>query len=262
MKRIGLALGGGGAKGLSHIAFLQALDELEVRPAVIAGTSIGAVIGGIYAAGVSGMQLEQLVTNLSFLDLTKMVLDFSILSNSAIYKGKGVEDFLSRVLPVQTFEEVEIPLKVVATDFWSRKEVVFSSGSLITAIRASMALPALFEPVQLNGKVLIDGGAVNPLPYDLLWQGCDLTVAIDVSGEKTYPPDNPVPNMIESILSTFQIMQASIVEAKKHLSPPSIYIKPALTNIRVLDFYRFKEILAGVQEEVQGLKEALINVLY
>lgn len=254
MKRVGLALGGGGAKGLSHIAFLQALDELGVRPAVIAGTSIGAVIGGLYAAGVSGKQLEQLVVNLGFLDLTKLVLDFSILSNSAIYKGKGVEEFLSRGMPVQTFEEVKIPLKVVATDFWSRKEVVFSSGSLMTAIRASMALPALFEPVQLNGKVLIDGGAVNPLPYDLLSQECDLTIAIDVSGEKTYPPNNPVPNMVESILSTFQIMQASIVAAKKQLSPPSIYIKPALTNIRVLDFTAIKRFWRGSRKRCRNYR--------
>jgi NTE family protein len=261
MKRVGLALGGGGAKGLSYIAFLQALDDLGVRPAVIAGTSIGAIIGGFYAAGVSGQELEQLVRDLGFKDLYKMVLDFSILSNSAIYKGKGVEEFLSREIPAQTFAEVEIPLKVVATDFWNRQEVVFTSGSLITAIRASMAMPALFEPVQLDGKVLIDGGAVNPLPYDLLRQECDLTIAIDASGEKTYAPDSPVPNMVESILSTFQIMQASIVAAKKRLSPPDIYVKPALTNIRVLDFYRYKEILAGVKEEVQEFKETLRNLL-
>jgi len=262
MKRVGLALGGGGAKGLSYIAFLQALDDLGVRPAVIAGTSIGAIIGGFYAAGVSGRQLEQLVKDLGFKDLYKMVLDFSILSNSAIYKGKGVEEFLSREIPAQTFEEMEIPLKVVATDFWNRQEVVFSSGSLITAIRASMAMPALFEPVRWDGKVLIDGGAVNPLPYDIIRQECDLTIALDASGEKTYAPHNPVPNMVESILSTFQIMQASIVAAKKRLSPPTIYIKPALTNIRVLDFYRYKEILAGVQEEVQGFKETLKKVLW
>jgi len=236
MKRVGLALGGGGAKGISHIAFLQALDELGVRPTVIAGTSIGAVIGGLYAAGVSGRQLEQLLKDLGFMDLYKLVLDFSFLSNSAIYKGKGVEDFLSREIPAQTFAELEIPLKVVATDFWNRKEVVFASGSLITAIRASMAMPALFEPVQLEGKVLIDGGAVNPLPYDVIRHECDLTIAIDVSGEKTYAPHDPVPNMVESIFSTFQIMQASIVEAKKWVSPPSVYVKPALTNIRVLDF--------------------------
>jgi len=261
MKRIGVALGAGGAKGLSHIAFLQALDELGVRPAVIAGTSIGAVIGGFYAAGVSGARLEQLVKEIGFRDLYKIVMDFSILSNSAIFKGKGVEDFLSREIPARTFDEVEIPFKVVATNFWDRRQVVFESGSLITAIRASMAMPAVFEPVLFNDMVLIDGGAVNPLPYDLIQSQCDVTIAIDVSGEKTYAPENPVPNMVENILSTFQIMQASIVEAKKKLLPPDIYVKPALTNIRVLDFYRYKEILAGVREEVQRFKDTLQNLL-
>jgi NTE family protein len=261
MKRIGVALGAGGAKGLSHIAFLQALDELGVRPAVIAGASIGAVIGGFYAAGVSGDRLAQLVQDIGFRDLYKIVLDFSILSQSAIFTGKAVEDFLSREIPVRTFEETEIPLKVVATNFWDRRPVVFASGNLITAIRASMALPAVFEPLLLNDTVLVDGGAVNPLPYDLIRAECDLTIAIDVSGEKTYAPGNPVPNMVESILSTFQIMQASIVGAKKELSPPDIYVKPALTNIRVLDFYRYKEILAGVQDEVRGFKETLMNLL-
>ncbi len=261
MKRVGVALGGGGAKGLSHTAFLKALDELEVRPAVIAGTSIGAVIGGFYAAGVSGAGLEQMLKTMGFKDLYKIVLDFSILSNSAIFTGKKVEEFLTRQIPCQTFEELEIPLKVVATDFWNRREVIFESGSLITAIRASMAMPAVFEPVLLNGKVLIDGGAVNPLPYDLIRKECDLTIAIDASGEKTHAPEDPVPNMLESLLSTFQIMQASIVESKKRLSPPDIYVKPALTNIRVLDFYRYKEILAGVQDEVRWFKKTLGNLI-
>ena len=261
MKQVGLALGAGGAKGLSHIAFLKALDELGVRPAVIAGTSVGAVIGGLYAAGVSGARLEELLKTVGFMDLYKIVLDFSILSNSAIFTGKMMEEFLARRMPSQTFEEIEIPLKVVATDFWNRREVVFESGSLITAIRASMALPAVFEPVLMNDMVLIDGGAVNPLPYDLIRQECELLIAIDVSGEKTHAPESPVPNMVENILSTFQIMQASIVEAKKKLSPPDIYVKPALTNIRVLDFHRYKEILAGVHDEVQGFKETLQNLL-
>ena len=261
IKRVGLALGGGGAKGLSNIAFIKALDELGVRPAVIAGTSIGAVIGGLYAAGVSGAGLEHLLKTIGFKELYKIVLDFSILSDSAIFTGKKVEEFLARQIPFKTFEEVEIPLKVVATDFWNRREVIFESGSLITAIRASMAMPAVFEPVLQNGKVLIDGGAVNPLPYDLIQRECDLTIAIDVSGVKTYTPEDPVPNMLENLISTFQIMQASIVEAKKRLSPPDIYVKPALTNIRVLDFYRYKEILAGVQDEVKGFKETLKNVI-
>lgn len=256
MKRFGVALGGGGAKGLCHIAFLKALDELGVRPSIITGTSIGAIIGGFFAAGFTGKELEALLKKIRFTDLSKIVLDFSLFSDSAILKGKGVEDFLAKYLPVRTFVDLDVPLKVVATDFWSRREVVFDNGDLVTAIRASMALPALFEPVRLDDVVLIDGGAVNPLPYDLL-EGCDVTIAIDVSGAKTYTGDDMVPNMLESIMSTFQIMQASIVEAKKKLSHPHIYVKPALTNIRILDFYRYKEILAVVQEDVARFKEEL-----
>lgn len=261
MKRVGLALGGGGAKGLCHIAFLKVLDELGARPSLITGTSIGAVIGGGYAAGLSGAELERELQNIGLRDLSKMALDFSLFSDSGLLKGKGVEDFLKRLLPVATFEELQIPLKVVAADFWNRQEVVFASGDLVSAIRASMAMPAVFEPVVLEGAVLIDGGAVNPLPYDLLRPECDLAIAIDVSGSKTYLKGNPVPNMLESILSTFQIMQAAIVEAKKKLSPPDIYVKPSLENIRVLDFYRYKEILSRVEEEVARFKESYLALV-
>jgi len=257
MKRIGLALGAGGAKGLCHIAFLKVLDELGVKPAVIAGTSIGAIIGGFYAAGLSAAALEQKIQQIGVIDISKMALDFSLFSNSAILKGKGVEEFLQRFIPARTFEELDIPLKVVATDFWNRTEVVFTSGDLISAIRASMALPGIFEPSVINDTVLIDGGAVNPLPYDLLHPECDVTIAIDVSGVKEQSAKDPVPNVIENILSTFQIMQASIIAAKKKISPPSLYVKPPLTNVRVLDFHRYQEILAGVEDDVAKFTEEL-----
>jgi len=257
MKRIGLALGAGGAKGLCHIAFLKVLDELGVKPAVIAGTSIGAIIGGFCAAGFSAADLEQKIQQIGVIDISKMALDFSLFSNSAILKGKGVEEFLQRLIPARTFEELDIPLKVVATDFWNRTEVVFTSGDLISAIRASMALPGIFEPSVINDTVLIDGGAVNPLPYDLLHPECDVTIAIDVSGVKEQSAKDPVPNVIENILSTFQIMQASIIAAKKKISPPSLYVKPPLTNVRVLDFHRYQEILAGVEDDVAKFTEEL-----
>lgn len=259
-KRLGLALGAGGAKGLCHLAFLKVLDELGVRPNVIAGTSIGAIIGGFYAAGLSGAELEQELKKIGLKDLSKMALDFSMFSSSAILKGKMVEEFLKRALPVRTFEELQISLKVVATDFWKREEVVFDSGDLISAIRASSAMPFVFEPVVLQDAVLIDGGAVNPLPYDLIQSECDLTIAIDVSGVKDQP-NGLVPNMLESVLSTFQIMQASIVATKMKAGPPILYVKPELRNIRALDFYRYKEILSGVEEEVDQFRERIKKYL-
>ena len=188
-KRIGLALGGGGAKGLCHIAFIKALDEMGITPSVIAGTSIGAIIGGFYAAGTSGERMDEYMKTVNIIDLYKLV-DFSFFKGSSVLTGKGVEEFLYEKMPVRTFEALEIPLKIVATDFWKRQEVIFNSGKLIPAIRASLSMPAFFEPVMIGDRVLVDGGAVNPLPYDLIREECDILIAIDVSGEKAPPPED------------------------------------------------------------------------
>lgn len=250
MKKIGLALGGGGAKGLCHIAFLRALDEMGMKPSVMAGTSIGAIIGGFYAAGVSGAQMEDILAKVRVFDINKMV-DFSGFGRSAILKGKGVENFLYKHIPVRRFEELSIPLKIVATDFWRRKEVILESGELIPAIRASMSIPGLFNPVKIGDTVLVDGGAVNPLPYDIIRNKCDILIAIDVSGAKTPLRNDHLPSLVESIMSTFQIMQASIVENKMRISKPDVYIRPEMKNIRVLEFHRYAEIMKGVTDDVE-----------
>jgi NTE family protein len=260
MKSVGVALGGGGAKGLCHIAFLKALDELGIQPSIIAGTSIGALLGGFYAAGMSGADIEAEVENLNLADVDK-IFDLSIFSGAAIFESKGVAKFLGVHLPAHTFEALQIPLQVVATDFWKRKQVVFRTGELIPAIQASISLPAVFEPVVIDDMVLLDGGAVNPLPYDLIRDDCEVLIAIDVSGEKTPPTSNPIPGMFESTMSTFQIMMASIVNTKMQITQPDIYIKPALQNIRVLEFYRYKEIMTSIAEDVQQFKKQLEALL-
>jgi NTE family protein len=257
-KRIGLALGGGGAKGLCHIAFLKALDEMGLKPSVIAGTSIGAIIGGFYAAGVSGAQMEDILRKVKISDVQKM-MDISGSLASAFLKGKGVERFFHKHIPARRFEDLQIPLKVVATDFWQRKEIVFAAGELIPAIRASMSIPGLFRPVKIGATVFVDGGAVNPLPYDILRKDCDVLIAIDVSGAKAPLGQDPMPSFMESIMSTFQIMQGSIVENKMRISRPDIYIKPELKNIRVLEFYRYAEIITGVKDDVERLKREVLE---
>ena len=127
MKRLGIALGGGGAKGLCQLAFLEVLDELQIRPSIISGTSIGAIIGGFYASGLSVQDIASIAESIDFKAFGNM-LDLTWTSSSALLKGKGVEEFFSKHIPCRTFEELPIPLKVVATDFWERKEVVFDSG--------------------------------------------------------------------------------------------------------------------------------------
>ena len=257
--KIGLTLGSGGAKGLSHIAFLKVMDEIQIRPAIISGTSIGALIGAFYAGGMDGRKIEALFDDMGIRKMGSMV-DLSIFSNSGLLKGKKVEEFLTENLPVNRFSDLVIPLKIVATDFWRREEVVFESGDLVTAIRASIAIPIVLEPLIVKGKALTDGGTVNPLPYDLIRDDCDILVAIDVSGERTPDKRSPVPTMLENIFSTFQTMQASIVRSKMKTSKPDILVQPHLQNIQMLDFYRKEDIFNGVEKDVERFRKELISL--
>ena len=196
---IGLALGGGGARGLAHIPVLEAFDELGLRPKIIAGTSIGAVFAAAYASGLSGKQIRAHAYEVlkKRLDLVRDLYAARVRMAGGLFGALtprpafiSPERLLDIILPLQVvrdFDQLSIPLKIVASDFYAQEAVVFSSGPLRQAIAASMALPVLFQPVQIDGRVLIDGGLVNPLPFDLIAGEADLTVAVDASGAPTAP---------------------------------------------------------------------------
>jgi NTE family protein len=249
MKKLGLTLGGGGAKGLSHLAFLKVLDELELKPHIISGTSIGGMIGAFYASGVTASEMHRKISELGFLGLLKFAR-ISGFRQSGVLSSKGIEKYLEQNLPARYFEDLEIPLKIVSADFWNRKQIVFSRGALIPAIISSISMPGVFPPVEINSRMFIDGSAVNPLPFDIIKNDCDVVAAIDVSGEKTPVNDKNIPGIIGTILNTFQIMQSAIVYEKTQRFMPDIYIKPRLENFRVLEFDKYEEILSSVSEDV------------
>lgn len=267
--KIGLALGGGGAKGLAHILMLQVLDELNLRPHRIAGTSIGAIMGALYASGMSGKEIQQLVDRLT---ISKDESWFSglfeedvgrwwdiieiQLGSGGLVDTHGLATFLREIIHTTQFEDLHIPLKVVAADFWERTQVVFDRGDLFPALQASIALPGLFSPMHYKGRVLVDGGLVNPVPYDLLFDECEVVVAIDVLGNRT-PRSDTEPGYFENTFNTFQIMQASILREKIKNRPPHIFIHPDLNNIRVLDFNRFEEIYEQAIPARNELRRAL-----
>lgn len=267
--KIGLALGGGGAKGLAHILMLEVLDELNLRPHRIAGTSIGAIMGALYASGMSGQAIRQLIDRLTvskeeswWSGLFKQdvrrwwdIIEIQ-LGHGGILTTHGLATFLREIIPTTQFEDLHIPLKVVATEFWERKQVVFERGNLFPALQASIAIPGLFSPVNYQGRVLVDGGLVNPVPYDLLFDECEVVVAIDVLGNRT-PKAETEPSYFENTFNTFQIMQAAILREKIKCQPPDIYIHPALENIRVLDFQRFEDIYKQAVPASKQLKRAL-----
>lgn len=270
---VGLALGAGGANGLAHILMLEALDEMGVKPQRIAGSSIGAIIGALYAAGMSGKQIRELVEQFIISPgeplLEKLVSKDALrwvefieieLGNGGILSSEGFIAFLYDTLKPRTFEQLQIPLKVVAADLWSREQVVLQSGELLPAVKASMALPGVFQPVVRNERVLVDGGTVNPVPYDLLLDECDLVIGIDVSGERT-PPEEPTADYFATVFNSAKVMQQAIMSEKLRHQKPAIYIKPRIVDIRALEFYRAEEVFNQAMPARQELKRQLTRLL-
>lgn len=271
-KTIGLALGGGGAKGLAHIPMLEVLDELGVRPHCIAGTSIGSIMGALYASGMTGKEIRGVVERMvissgdSFREaLTKTdalkwikMLDFQF-GTSGILRGDKFVEFLCETMGVSAFEELEIPLRVVASDFWTSEQVVIDSGELLPAVKASMGLPGVFTPVQRKGRILIDGGGVNPVPHDLL-SDCDIVVAVDVMGTMG-GQGGKMPHLFRAVLGTFDIMQNSIIAEKLKRTPPDIYVKPDIVGVDILDFYKMDEVYTQAEAERSRLKKFLERLL-
>ena len=268
MKRVGLALGGGGAKGLAHIAMLKVFDALGIRPHRITGTSIGSIMGALYASGISGERIREGVDRMiisrgdSFKQALKKrdvlkwleFLDIEF-GNRGLFKGDKFISFLYESMGKATFEDLEIPLKVVATDFWTSEQIVLDSGPLLPAVKASMGLPGVFTPVTIGERVLIDGGGVNPVPHDLL-EDCDVIVAIDVMGNMRNA-SGKAPNVFRAVLGTFDIMQNSIIAEKLKRNPPDIYIKPDIVGVDILEFFKADDVYAQTEPAAKELRDAL-----
>lgn len=271
MKRIGLALGGGGARGFAHIPILEAFDELGIKPYCIAGTSIGAVLGALYASGHSAADIVAMTRELiaprrmRFRDIFRKKEGLKIfglvdphfsLKPQGLIKGERLLGFLYEEMNVATFEELKIPFKTVATDFWLKEAVIFDSGDLLTAVRASMAMPYIFTPVVFDGHVLVDGGLVNNVPYDLLSPKCDVRVAVDIIGQTSNPPDK-IPSPKDAIFHSYQVMMDSMAREKQKHDPADIYIEPPLMDVDMLDFHKAWDIYEQGLQTKDGFKRQL-----
>jgi NTE family protein len=270
---VALALGGGGARGLAHILMLEAFDELGLKPAVIAGTSIGAIFGAAYASGLSARLIrahteEVLGQRFGFAQAllaarsepVLKLLNFLPVRSSLL----SPELLLDQLLPsrvAKDFAGLAIPFKAVATDLYAQEQVVIDSGDLRSAVAASIALPALFSGVVRAERLLMDGGLVNPLPFDVLAGAADITVAIDVTGASSGPGRRPQPSALAALVSSSQILQRSIVREKLKASQPDIYIDVDVDKFHVLEFHRFKEVLAAAKPAKEQLQRQLERML-
>jgi NTE family protein len=263
--KIGLALGGGGARGLAHIAILEAFDEAGVKPAMIAGTSIGALIGAAYASGMPAAEIRRYceetfgrrsaIIRHVYSRWRGRLWDIWRPWAPALFRSERIiELVLPPGLP-KTFEGLKIPFMSVATDFSTKSEHVSDAGPLMPALVASAAIPALLTPVKLDGRILIDGGFVNPLPFDLI-KGADFVMAVDVSSG-TVELNGELPRPIETLLGSQQIALRSIINAKLKLSVPDCLLRPGVGHFTTLDFMRMDEILASAVEAKRDAALAL-----
>jgi NTE family protein len=271
VKTFALALGGGGARGLAQIAVIEALDDMGVRPIAIAGVSVGAAIGAAYAAGMRGKAIRRHIIDIAHNrpeTFARLYAARGVALSELFGAGFGnpmvldAERFCAAFLPPAVpdrFEDLAIPLSVVATDLYGRNELVFTAGPLKRPIAASLALPGLLQPVVIEGRVLVDGAALNPLPFDRL-RGCaDVIVAVDSSLGPTEA--RGVPGPWESLFATLQVMGHAIVSRKLEQGAPDLVIRPNLGIFRLLDFMRASAILRAAEPVKAEVEERLSALL-
>jgi NTE family protein len=271
--RIGLALGGGGARGLAHIPMLEAIDALGVKPAVIAGCSMGGLVGACYAGGMSGAELREhvmqlLANRLTFAKYvfgsrqTKLADLLSLTSLTALHlSGEKLADLAMPDHLPKLIEDFPIPLKLVSTNFETMSEAVHVSGPVITAVAASIAIPGVIIGPKIDGQLHVDGGVVNPVPFDHVRDGNDLVVAIDVTG-RPKPLHNGNGSNIDLAVGSLLIMFHKLAESRRALSPPDIYITPNVDGFGAGDFFRAREILDAAtpaQDQLKRLLDKQIN---
>ena len=263
---VALALGGGGARGLAHIHVVEVLDELGIRPVAVAGSSIGAIIGAAMCAGLKGATLREHVTH-AFVNRPQMMSRLWKLRPATLggiaRQGfrigqldiqRAMEAFLP-VLPMD-LADLDIPLTVVATDFYANEEVHITEGALGSALAASGCIPGIFRPIRREGRVLIDANITNPCPFDLVEGKADIVIAVDVVGAPTGDPSR-LPPTIECLIGANQIMMRAMIEDKMRLHAPDILVRSRPAPIRALDFHRARDILAWSAHLRDDLRAAL-----
>lgn len=227
--RIGLALGGGAAKGFAHVGVIAVLEEAGLRPDYVVGTSAGSLVAALYASGKSSAELQKTAMSMEEAAITDWMLP---LVGRGVFRGDALSRFVNESVGGRLIEDMRIPLGVVATDLGSGQAVLFQRGDTGTAVRASSAVPAVFVPVKINGRDYVDGGLVAPVPVRYARQmGAELVIAVDIS---TAPEDSATKDTLQILLQTFSIMGKSINQHE--LREADIVVRPSLVGLKSADF--------------------------
>lgn len=286
---LALALGGGSARGWAHIGVIRALEQAGIRPDIVCGTSVGALVGAAYVAAELD-DFEEWVLGLKVRDVVALM---DVTLRSGLLKGERVMEFIRRHFADRPIEELKIPFGAVATALATGAEIWLRCGSTLDAVRASIAVPGLFAPVLHEGVVLVDGGLVNPVPVSLARaMGAEVVIAVDLGsdllGRHLHSGPSPeglfgpvgdwirklqnsmglaapahssgqpaMPSLYEVVASSINIMQVRIARSRMAGEPPDVIVAPRLAHLRLLDFHRAKEAIEEGRRAVERVAETL-----
>ncbi|HUQ73751.1 MAG TPA: patatin-like phospholipase RssA [Burkholderiales bacterium] len=290
--RIGLALGSGSARGWAHIGAIRALEERGVKPDVICGTSIGALVGAVYASG----QLDQLESWVTGLAWTKVVRLMDITWKGGLIRGQRLFNLFRATFQDLEISELGMPFGCVATDLNTGREIWLRHGKLLDAVRASIATPGLFTPVVYEGRVLVDGGLVNPVPVSMCRAlGAEVVIAIDLSwgklgayrnlgrevtAEAGQPPgwlervrpgwlgglrakgeEPAIPSIFEVFNTALDIVEQRVARSRLSGEPADVLITPLLPNFGTMEYHRAKEAIAEGRVAVDRMMPLIEQIL-
>lgn len=228
MPRIGVALGGGAAKGFAHVGVLKVLESAGLAPAVVAGTSAGSVVGALYASGLNGFALQET----SFALDEGRVRDVTLFGSGGLVKGDKLQDYVNELVKQRPMEKLSLPFAAVATDLDSGSRVIFARGNTGQAVRASCSVPGVFQPALIGGRRYVDGGLVSPVPVDAARElGADIVIAVDISSKAR---DGKAEGMLSNLNQTITIMGQKLGE--QEMARADVVIRPRVGQIGAADF--------------------------
>lgn len=254
LPKIGLALGGGAARGFAHVGVIQVLEEAGINPALVTGTSAGSLVAALYASGKNGAQLQKVAETMEESTIADWTLPFF---GRGVLRGEALAKYVNAQVGQKPIEAMPMPLGIVATDLNSGNDMLFQRGDTGTAVRASSAVPAVFTPVKINGHEYVDGGLSSPVPVRAARKmGAELVIAVDISSP---PEGSSASGTIEVLLQTFSIMGKSINGFE--LKDADVVVRPVLTGVSSSDFSsRKRSIEAGRQAMLQALPQLRLAI--
>jgi len=286
--KIGIALGGGGAKGFAHIGVIKVLEENGIVPHIVSGTSIGALIGAFYLLQGDIRAVEAYALGFENSNLYPYLAPRP--SSSGLISEKRIQTFLTEIYADACIEDLDRPFICTAADIHRGREVLFTSGSLLQAVRASISIPVIFKPVRQRNSYLVDGGLINPVPVDALKiNGADFTIAVNVITQRPLRPrrrkktsvdekmllakldnflsrrlfsssPNEEPNLIEAFLSTMEIMQQKLIAARLLNDAPDATIHIDTHDFKLFEFYRPAAIIRRGEEAARREMKTLLRL--